>query len=58
MSGRRSWEKGHRHNDNIEIIWDDGTSMVGLLEGSVTKEINGKKRSILNKFPLHPLKQN
>lgn len=32
---------GHRHNDNIEIIWDDGTTMTGLLEGSVPKRING-----------------
>ena len=24
----------HRHNDIIEIIWDDGTTMNGLLEGS------------------------
>lgn len=33
--------KGHRHNDNIDIIWDDGTTMTGLLEGSILKEING-----------------
>lgn len=26
--------KMHRHNDAIEIIWDDGISMDGLLEGS------------------------
>lgn len=25
---------GQRHNDEIEIIWDDGTTMIGLLEGS------------------------
>lgn len=24
----------HRHNDTIDIIWDDGTTMVGLLEGN------------------------
>ena len=24
----------HRHNDAIDIIWDDGTAMTGLLEGS------------------------
>ncbi len=24
----------HRHNDAIEILWDDGTTMEGLLEGS------------------------
>ncbi len=25
---------GHSHNDNIEVIWDDGTEMTMLLEGS------------------------
>jgi len=29
----------HRHNDAIEIIWDDGVSMAGLLFGN--QEING-----------------
>ena len=29
-----------RHNDSIEIIWDDGLSMEGLLEGS--QPINGE----------------
>lgn len=29
----------HRHNDSIEIIWDDGITMEGLLEG--TQQING-----------------
>ena len=33
--------KGHRHNDSIEILWDDGTVMMGLLEGSIPKEIDG-----------------
>ena len=33
--------KGHRHNDSIEILWDDGTVMTGLLEGSIPKEIDG-----------------
>ncbi len=33
----------HRHNDNIEIIWDDGTTMTGLLEGSVPKIEDGEK---------------
>ena len=32
---------GHRHNDSIDILWDDGTSMTGLLEGSLPKTING-----------------
>lgn len=31
----------HRHNDAIDIIWDDGTTMEGLLEGS--QEIDGVK---------------
>ena len=35
--------RDHRHNDSIEIIWDDGTSMTGLLEGSIPKNENGKK---------------
>ncbi len=26
--------KNHRDNDNIDIIWDDGVSMTGLLEGN------------------------
>lgn len=26
--------RAHRHNDAIEIIWDDGLTMEGLLEGS------------------------
>lgn len=34
--------KDHRHNDNIEMIWDDGTRMTGLLEGSVVKKEDGK----------------
>lgn len=38
---------GHRHNDNIEIIWDDGTTMTGLLEGSIPKMVNG----VLEQYP-------
>ena len=34
--------RNHRHNDSIEIIWDDGTSMTGLLEGSIPKNENGQ----------------
>lgn len=41
--GEQVGRAGHRHNDNIEILWDDGTSMTGLLEGSVPKNINGKR---------------
>ena len=28
------YKKNHRHNDTIEVIWDDGTEMVMLLEGT------------------------
>ena len=35
--------KNHRHNDSIDIIWDDGTNMVGLLEGSVPKIEDGER---------------
>lgn len=35
--------KEHRHNDNIEIIWDDGTTMTALLEGSVPKNVGGER---------------
>jgi hypothetical protein len=49
-------KKGHRHNDNIEIIWDDGTSMIGLLEGSITKEINGKREKYPKQISTTPSK--
>lgn len=54
--------QNHRHNDNIEILWDDGTRMLGLLEGSITKKINNQeilypkqissvpKKSLLGKY--------
>lgn len=35
--------KDHRHNDSIDIVWDDGTTMTGLLEGSIPKDENGVK---------------
>ena len=28
------FREGHRHNDTVEVIWDDGTEMTVLLEGS------------------------
>ncbi len=31
--------RAQRHNDSIEIIWDDGVTMAGLLEGS--QSLNG-----------------
>ena len=39
---------GHRHNDIIEIIWDDGTEMKGLLEGSIPK------KDVAGKIELYP----
>lgn len=48
--------KGHRHNDNIEIIWDDGITMTGLLEGSVPKTINGKKELYPKQISTTPRK--
>ena len=35
--------KDHRHNDSIDIVWDDGTTMTALLEGSIPKMENGVK---------------
>lgn len=28
--------KANRENDEVELIWDDGTSMIGLMEGQTT----------------------
>lgn len=47
---------GHRHNDNIEIIWDDGTTMTGLLEGSVIKVVDGKKQLFPKQISTTPKK--
>ena len=33
--------KKNRENDEVELIWDDGERMIGLLEGQQTKTING-----------------
>lgn len=35
-TGRRS-----RENDEVELIWDDGVRMIGLLEGQQSAQING-----------------
>ena len=35
--------KDHRHNDSIDIVWDDGTTMTGLLEGTQPKNEDGIK---------------
>ena len=47
---------GHRHNDNIEILWDDGTTMTGLLEGSVPKIIDGQKELYPKQISTTPKK--
>lgn len=47
---------GHRHNDNIEILWDDGTTMTGLLEGSVPKTVNGIKELFPKQISTTPSK--
>lgn len=31
--------KANRENDEVELIWDDGTSMIGLMEGQTV--VNG-----------------
>lgn len=51
---RQSVEEGRRqrHNDEVEIIWDDGATMKGLLEG--TQDENGKPYP--NKFCSYPSK--
>lgn len=47
---------GHRHNDNIEIIWDDGTTMTGLLEGSTSMLVNGVKELYPKQISTTPKK--
>lgn len=54
-SGRKN-----RENDEVELIWDDGEKMIGLLEGQQSKPINGlmypkqlstsPQKSILGKY--------
>lgn len=46
----------HRHNDNIDIIWDDGTEMKGLLEGSVPRIINGERKLLPKQISTTPNK--
>ncbi len=46
----------HRHNDNIEILWDDGVTMTGLLEGSIPKTINGQRELYPKQISTTPKK--
>ena len=48
--------KNHRHNDSIEILWDDGTTMTGLLEGSLPKSVNGVKELYPKQISTTPSK--
>lgn len=52
---RSEVEEGRRkrHNDAVEIIWDDGTTMQGLLEGNQTE--NGE--IFPKQIASHPLKR-
>jgi len=43
--------KSFRQNDCIELIWDDGTSMLGLLEGSKTDKNGLTYPNKLSSFP-------
>ena len=54
--GNQVGRTGHRHNDNIEILWDDGTTMTGLLEGSVSKRNNGKTERYPKQISSSPSK--
>lgn len=46
----------HRHNDNVEILWDDGTNMKGLLEGSQPVNVNEKTDLYPKQFCTTPHK--
>ena len=37
----QSLGRSRRENDEVELIWDDGEKMMGLLEGQQTRKING-----------------
>ena len=54
--GEEVGRKGHRHNDSIEILWDDGTTMTGLLEGSMPHMVNGKKENFPKQISTTPSK--
>ena len=54
--GTKHGRQGHRHNDNIEILWDDGTTMTGLLEGSIPKIVNGERANFPKQISTTPSK--
>lgn len=44
VKDKSSAKKEHRHNDCIDVIWDDGTSMRCLMEGTMEiSDMNGNK---------------
>jgi hypothetical protein len=49
--------KKQRHNDAIEILWDDGTTMVGLLEGNLRQVKNGVAVKYPKQIASHPTKK-
>jgi hypothetical protein len=49
--------RDHRDNDPIDIIWDDGTTMTGLLEGTRTKTIDGVKVEFAKQIATTPKKR-
>ena len=48
--------RDHRDNDPIDIIWDDGTTMTGLLEGTRTKTVDGVKVEYAKQIATSPSK--
>lgn len=40
-TNEKSKGRKNRENDEIELIWDDGTTMVGLLEGKIINKDDG-----------------
>jgi hypothetical protein len=46
----------HRDNDPIDIIWDDGTTMTGLLEGSRVVKTDGIRKEYPKQIATTPNK--
>ncbi len=49
--------KDHRDNDPIDIIWDDGTTMTGLLEGTRAKTVDGVRLEYAKQISSTPNKK-
>lgn len=48
--------RDHRDNDPIDIIWDDGTTMTGLLEGTRKQTVDGIKVEYAKQIATTPSK--